>query len=598
MKRIYKIAHSVLFGVLLIAASCSKSNFLDAKSVTDLDEAAVFTDSARTIGILTAIYSSVGASFEPNGALGGGSGGYLDVTDECEPRWTSGGNIPIKFAIGTFSPGDNGAFSSDPFKVETAYRRIRAANLYLNKVDGSPLSAALKKRTKAEARFLRGWYYAMLMKAHGGVQLTEEVLDIDAEISVPRSTYAECVDYVVKEMDAAAADLPLSYSGLDYGRATKGAALALKARILLYAASPLFNGGSIASDEKLKALTAYPTVDQQRWNTAVQAYQDVINLRQYQLETDDTKPGLGFYNVFLKRVNSEYIFAEMVGLNKTFEDRSYPTNIAGGRPNHWPQQNAVDRFGTADGKAISDPTSGYTDNNPYVNRDPRFYYSIVYNGSRLFTITGNTYAQVFTYVNNPAPNNNPQTSNAQILDNTQSNAATKTGYYYRKMCDTTLAANSGGNTERCNPLIRYAEVLLGYAEALNETGQTEQAVDQIISVRTRAGIKPGANNRYGIPTGISQDDMRSLIQNERSVELMFEEHRFWDVRRWKIAEVTEKAPMQGMKITKTGGSTFTYERYNLTRQHSWPADNRYYLMPYATTELAKLPGVLLQNPGW
>ena len=521
----------------------------------------------------------------------------MDVCDESDGRYTGGTLLHIRFAQGTLNPSD-AIIGNDAFNYNTAYRSIRRANLYMSKVDEAPLSAELKKRTKAETRFLRAWYYAMLTKAYGGVQLMgDKVLELEDPIDVPRSTYKECVEYIVSECEKAAIDLPASYTGLDYGRVTKGACLALKARVLLYAASPLFNGGSIATDAKLKELTCYPTADPQLWNKAAQAFLDVINLNQYQLETDNSKPGLGFYKVFLKRVNNEYIFAGMLAANKTLEGGFYPQNISGAAPTHFPLQNAVDKFGTADGLSITDPASGYTDNNPYVNRDPRFYYSIVYNGSKLFTTTGNTQAQVFTYVNNPAPNNNPQTANYTIVDNTISNNNTKTGYYPRKMCDTTTAANGGANTERCWPLIRYAEIILGYAEALNEMGQTEAAVDQIKLIRTRAGIKPGANNRYGIAVGINQTDMRMLIQNERAIELMFEEHRFWDVRRWKIAPHTETAEIQGMKITKNG-SNYTYERFKAVRQHYWPPNHSYYLMPFNQGELAKLPGVLIQNPGW
>jgi hypothetical protein len=579
----------LLFAVL---GSCKKGSFLDPKSVTDLNEATVFSDSARTIAVLTGIYSSVSVSFNH-----GKTASYMDVSDETDGRYTGGTNLHVRFAQGTLNPSD-GIIGTDAFNMSTAYRSIRRANLYMNKVDEAPLSAELKKRTKAEARFLRAWYYAMLTKAYGGVQLMgDKVLEMGDPIVTPRSTYKECVEYIVSECEKAADDLPASYTGLDYGRATKGACLALKARVLLYAASPLFNGGSIATDTKLKELTSYPTADPQLWNKAAQAFLDVINLNQYQLETDNSKPGLGFYRVFLKRVNNEYIFAGMTAANRTLEAAFYPQNISGAAPVHFPLQNAVDKFGTVDGLSITDPASGYTDNNPYINRDPRFYYSIVFNGSKLFTTTGNTQAQIFTYVNNAAPNNNPQTANYTIVDNTVSNDNTKTGYYPRKMCDTSTAGNGGANTERCLPLIRYAEMILGYAEALNEMGQTEAAVDQIKIIRTRAGIKPGANNRYGIAVGINQSDMRTLIRNERSVELMFEEHRFWDVRRWKIAPQTETAEMQGMKITKNG-SSYTYERYKAVRQHYWPANHSYYLMPYNLGELAKLPGILIQNPGW
>src|SRR5699024_2910051 len=178
----------------------------------------------------------------------------------------------------------------------------------LKDVGQSPLSAALKKRTKAEARFLRAYFYSLLMEGWGGVPLVgDSIYDLNAQAQAVRATYADCVDYVVSELDAIAPQLPLTYSGLNYGRITRGACLALKARVLLFAASPLFNGGSIATDEKLEALTGYPTHDPGRWQKALKAAQAVVDLGVYHLEVDNTtQPGYGFYSVFLKRVNQEY----------------------------------------------------------------------------------------------------------------------------------------------------------------------------------------------------------------------------------------------------------------------------------------------------
>jgi starch-binding outer membrane protein, SusD/RagB family len=575
-------------GLLLIASqhACKKGNFLDTQNSTDLTEASVFSDSARILSFLTGIYSSIGTSFNYN--RWGGSASYMEATDEVDARYVGATNMAIRFANGTLSSSD-AVLNQDFFNLTTCYQRIRQANLFLSKVDNSPLSAVLKTRTKAEARFLRAWYYAMLIKAYGGVQLVDNtIFGIDDDITTPRSAYADCVEYVVRECELAATDLPLFYTGLDYGRITRGACLALKCRVLLYAASPLFNGGSIATDDATKKLTSYPVADPQRWARAAQAAKDVIDLNQYQLEVDNaTKPGLGFYKLFLKRVNTEYILAQMLGLNKTAEAKFYPPS-RNGNDNCSPLQNVVDRFGMNDGMPY-DPA--ISDNNPYVNRDPRFYYSFIYNGASTYSTTGNVQLPVYIYVGaTPA-------SDAIVLDNTQSNQNTKTGYYGRKMCDTSTAGNGGANTERCTPLIRYAEILLNYAEALNESGNTLLAIEQVKAIRLRAGIKPGINSDYGIPATPTQSELRALIQNERSVELAFEEHRFWDVRRWKIAPQTETAEMQGMQITKVG-SSYTYKRFKLNRQHFWPANNNYYLMPYAQGELAKLPGILVQNPGW
>lgn len=582
MKQIRTIV-GLAIAILILTASCSKT-FLDAKTTTDVTQATVFQDSAYTLAFLTSIYSKVGSSYLP--------GLYTDATDECDTRYTGGTQPAVRFAQGTLSSAPS-ILVGDMFYYSQCYKSIRQVNLFIANVDSSQFPPDLKIRTKAEARFLRAWYYFILMKTYGGVQIVSDTAyDINSTISLPRSSWSDCVEYVVKDCETAAKDLPVSYTGLEYGRATKGACLGLKSRLLLYAASPLFNGGSVATDPEVVALTAYPTYDATRWSRAAQAAKDVINMAQYQLNVDNaTKPGYGFYNLFLQRQNSEYIFAGMLAPNKFYENNFYPLSRSS-NDGHTLLQNVVDHFGMADGT----PYNQSYDNSPYVNRDPRFYYSVVFNGSTLFG-TGNVQVPVYTYVGaTPA-------SDAIDMNNTNSNNNTKSGYYGRKMCDTTTNGSgvspAGGNVNTCQPLLRYAEIILNYAEALNESGNAVEAINQVILIRNRAGIKPGTNNMYGIPVGINQAALRTLIQGERTVELEFEGHRFFDVRRWKIAPQTETAEMQGMQITKMGTNAYTYQRFKLTRQHYWPANNNYYLMPIAQTEIAKLPnGVLLQNPGW
>jgi len=163
------------------------------------------------------------------------------------------------------------------------------------------------------------------------------------------------------------------------------------------------------------------------------------------------------------------------------------------------------------------------------------------------------------------------------------------------MCDVTISNNSGSNTNRAWPLIRYAEILLNYAEAINETGQTSLAYPKIIQLRERAGIEPGTDNLYGLKADMTLEEMREVIRNERRIELAFEDHRYHDIRRWKIAIAIGNQYNKVMKITKNSNATYTYQRLESVRRHNFRPEM--YLLPIPDPEIQKMP-LMLQNPGW
>ncbi|WP_159451771.1 RagB/SusD family nutrient uptake outer membrane protein [Pedobacter africanus] len=577
-KNIYFIVAVLLLGV----GACKKGSFLDAKQPSDLNEESTFTDSVRTIAFLTRSYVDVGFNFDANRWEGGG---HPVLADEAIPvRFTGPQNDAILMASGALSASSTNVAKQVQVlnNWKTPWENIRRTNVFLLNVGRSPLSERLKKQLKAEARFLRAWYYFQLVKVYGGVPLIGDATYTATDnIDLPRSNYGDCVDYIVKECEAAAADLP-SFSEQpqqDYGRITKGACMGLKSRMLLYAASPLFNGGGIANDAALKNIAGYATADPERWSKAAQAAKDIISSGSYTLMEDNvTRMGYGFYNVFLKRYNNEYLFAAMKAPNREYENNLLPTSRTGSGKSSAPTQQLVDAFGMENGLPITDPASGYNANDPYVKRDPRFGNSIIYNGSRFFLASSNAMVAVNTFVGS-SPDGPAATGPISIP-----------GYYWRKM----MIEDGSGNTERCYPLIRYAEILLNYAEALNEyQGPIAEVYNTLIQVRKRAGILPGLNSNYGLKSGITKDEMRLVIQNERRVELALEEHRVWDVRRWKIAEVTDNVMLKGMKITKTGNN-FSYEVIDIKPHAFRPA---FYLFPIPESEIAKSPK-LLQNPGW
>ena len=584
MKKIY-----IILSAAVLLTACKKSSFLDNKTNNALNEASVFSDSIRTMSFLTRIYDDEGFAFQKvRGTWENGS--TEQATDDSEYSLSNTARRPRILYESSYN-ADTFPFFTEFY--QTPWDNIRRVNLLLSHLPTTPLNPSTQKRVRAEARFLRAWFYHNLVINFGGVPIIkEQVFGITDVVNPPRNTFSDCVDYIASELDAAAKDLYASYDGNDYGRVTSGAALAVKARMLLYAASPLFNGNTypgLSTDATRTALAGYPTYSVARWQTAADAAKAVMDLNRYSLVVDNSnpaRPGLGFYSMFLQRVNPEYIFYWNRLPNKDMETFYLPKSRRndGGNPLGTPTQNLVDAFPMANGKAITDPTSTYDPKNPYVNRDPRFNYSILYNGSNYFSVSANAQAPVFTY-EGASPDGfvyNPSTTGPS-------------GYNSRKMCDENLAQNSSGTTNRGWPLIRYADIMMMYAEAINETGQTELAYPVLRQIRDRAGIKPGTDGNYGMKLGMTVPEMRAFIQNERRVEFMYENQRWDDVRRWKIAMVTQNGYNKLMDITKNVDGTFNYKVVPSFYLHVFHENN--YLLPIPTSEIRKAPA-MLQNPGW
>lgn len=501
------------------------------------------------------------------------SGDFFDAgTDDALPSRYN--RLVENYTNGRVSALNN----PDPY-WSNSYYGIRSANVFLKNIEAVPVPALTKQYWRAEARFLRAFFYWELLKRYGGVPLLgDAILDINSSIEIGRSSYAETVDYIVKECSAITDSLrPVNISSSDFGRITKGAAVALKCRTFLYAASPLFNGGAVESDPVKKALTGYPTADASRWQKVIEAYQEYSALGYYTLVTTGTPTG--FASVFTNRMNNEIIFAKQSATSITLETTQSPVGyIVANQQSQGltsPTQNFVDAFPMANGLAINETGSGYNSSSPYTGRDPRLAVTVFYNG--------------LTWLNRPVETfigglDKPQDFSVPTQ--------TRTGYYLRKFLGNFSASTTFSAQSHNFPIFRHVEMLLNYAEALNETGQVETAVNQIKTLRARAGITPGANTRYGIKTGITKDEMRTLIYNERRIELAFEEHRFWDVRRWKIAAQVLNQPLKGIKITK--GTGLTFEVITVANP---VFDNRLYHMPIPLQEI-RMNSKLIQNEGW
>ncbi|MEZ0487309.1 RagB/SusD family nutrient uptake outer membrane protein [Fibrella aquatica] len=513
---------------------------------------------------LNDIYNYIPGGFN---RIGANNGDFLDAASgDAIPSRT---NRPVEYYTNGFISVVN---NPDPY-WGNSYAGIRRVNIFLANIDKVPATAASITTWKAEARFIRALLYFELVKRYGGVPLIgDKIFTLNDDLSLPRNTFEQSINYIVAECDEVKTTLrkePVSDN--EWGRVPRGAAIALKARTLLYAASPLFNGGGISNDATKRALTGYPTSDPTRWQKAVDAAAELIALNYYALQPV-------FNNVFVVKKNTEIILAKQSGNNTSIESLNAPVGYGAPTASQGltsPTQNLVDAFTTDTGLPITDPASGYNPQAPYTARDPRLSVTVFFNGQRWLQRNVETFT---------GGRDRPGGSIVQ----------TRTGYYLRK-----FMADFSNNTTYTNqshnfPIFRYAEVLLNYAEALNEVGRTEDAVKQITDIRKRAGIKAGTNSRYGIKTGITQSELRALIQNERRVELAFEEHRFWDVRRWKIAETALNTPLFGQQITRNTDGTFTYNRVQVSTALF---SNRLYYMPLPYDETTKNLN-LVQNEGW
>jgi starch-binding outer membrane protein, SusD/RagB family len=583
MKKITYLLTIITCGVFAVTwSSCRKYE----KEPKDWFGSALTFDTLDQNGIvagydLNNIYLYIPDGFDRIGRTSTDNGDFLD--DASGDALPSRYNRPVEnYLQGTVSLLNN----PDPY-WGNSYYGIRRASIFLKNINAVPLPAITKRYYKAEARFLRAFFYWELLKRYGGVPfLGDTLLTLNDNVELPRNTFSETVDYIVNECNAVKDSLrtePLSSS--DFGRVPRGAAVALKARVLLYAASPLFNGGGFETDPVKKALTGYPTYDASRWQKVVDACVEFNALPYYALVTGGTSTTIA--SVFINKQNSDIIFSRQVPNTTNLEVSQSPVGyiVSNTRSQGLtsPTQDFVNAFPTIKGGTITEDvksstnTTGFDAANPYANRDPRLAATVFYQG--------------LTWLNRAVQTNS---GGLDKPDNpTVAPVETRTGYYLRKFLGAFTTSTAFSNQSHNFPIFRYTEIVLNYAEALNEIGQTENAVTQINRLRARAGLTAGTNNRYGIKVGISQTEMRTLIQNERRIELAFEEHRFWDIRRWKIADQVLNSPLYGINIT-TSGTTTTYQTVPVATA---TFQNRLYHMPIPYDEITKNTK-LIQNEGW
>lgn len=531
----------------------SCKNVLDVKPTNFVSDEAVFKDITLTTQFVTNIYSSLLSGFDRRDAgldqdwsVGFG---ILDMaTDDLE------GHASLNINLIQAGDLNSSNFNMSIEMWRANYVLIRKANTLLARIDGVPTTdGGLKTRLKGEARFLRAFGYAELIKAFGGVPLIITEQMISDNLSVPRTSFDECIKFIVAECDLAAGELLPNYADTDLGRATKGAAMSLKARMLLYYASPLHN----------------PSNELKRWADAAKAASDVMALNVY-----DTHPD--YSTLFMDKTgNKEVIFAKKFARPGKIHETAWklamsiqaPSVIGGAWGGFHATQNLVDSYEMKDGKLITDPSSSYDSKDPYKDRDSRLDKSILRNGASWKGVTVETF----------------EGGNANKATNGD---RTKTGYGLRKFINETYitADNVYQGADNDWIYMRYAEILLIYAEAQNEaTGVDAAVLNAINKVRQRSG-QPDLQQ-------MGQAEMREKIKNERRVELAFEEHRFYDVRRWKLGSTYFNKPVRKVKIVKNDDGTFTYTYETLeNRQYR----EHYNLLPIPQMELER-NGKLIQN---
>ena len=450
------------------------------------------------------------------------------------------------------------------------YERIRSCNLFITKVTESDFSADYKKERLAEARFLRAWFYHYLWMAYGGVPIITEVLDnnVSTDIFYPRETAQKTFEFIDKELDEIKDDLPPRRSGSDLGRASKGAILTLKGWVELFHASELRNPGK----------------DKKRWEAAAATLKDVIDLQVYHLQ-----PTILDLWTEATNNNDEVIFDfQMSKQNGGRREGLFGPVFVKGVQSSWgnmqPTQELVDDYCMANGLPITDPASGYNKNNPYKNREKRFYQSILYDGSMWQG------EEIITRVGVGSPNE---------IDTSSDSDVTNTGYYTRKTIDESV--NGADNLQMSNGManyifFRYADVLLMYAEASLEAGDKPTAIEYLDMVRTRGDNMPSIGDTY--PQGITENQLREIIRRDRRIELAFEDKRWWDILRWKICDgengVMNK-PIGGMKKEDTtGDGVWEYNYHEVGKRTFLP---RMYYQPIPQYVIDKNPVIREQNGG-
>lgn len=546
--------------------------------------------------------------------------------------------------VHTFDLGQWDATSAQYDKWYAFYQAIRECQYFLDNIHLCPeseLDADTREQWKAEVRCLRAYYYAQLMRMYGPVILLgDELVDVNSEnLARERNTWDECVDWLSNEFYELSQNpyLPVVQEDNNYERMSQAIALAYRARLLIQSASPQFNGNPMYADVcKSDGTPLFPIAyDENKWELARQAAQDVIDLGYYDLvrvdadgnelaEGGELDPYASYKAVFTTSQNREMIFSYLEN-NGTLDNRIAPNSLSCWGGGYNPTQEMVDSYAMANGRypitgytdsdrsvPVIDPESGYQDTgfseftnpcqyaamgsqvenmktyNMYVDREPRFYVSVLYGGMYWFLPEKESERIYLEMYKNG--NNGPDASHNHY----------STGYNMIKLSMPQFEANPRRNVQRELPYMRYAEILLYYAEAAIELGNLDDPYlyEYWNMVRERAGL-PDILDAYPEAAG-DQDMLRDLLRKERKVEFAYEGINFYDTRRWLTAEETESGNMHGMNIQATGNpgsNTYPDDFFRRTVLERRVFTESFYLYPIPQSAINRNRS-LVQNYKW
>lgn len=569
--------NTFLCGILCLGALSACSEEMDYHEYNNYDEDFVKLNFGNVGGLITNIYSDLDTDF------GSYSGAVLGAaTDEAEYAY-SGGAIET-FYNGTWSPVNTpaGAWRS-------CYRAISNCNLYLERFTGLTfpeleMNADYKPQMyrynnyRYEVRCLRAYYYFLLVRQYGDVPFSDHVLTADESNSLPRTPAQDIFDYIIAECDAVKDSIIADYANLpadvalpaespETGRVNRLTVLALKARAALYAASPLFN----------------PTGNKELWHRAALANKELLDAADAaKMKLIDDYAKLWTKNNY-KDATSEIIFGRRADReSSSMETSNFPAGLENCKGGNCPTQNLVDAYEMVDGKPW-DQSAFYDPANPCANRDPRLAATIAVNGETGW----------------PAWNEAPLETFQGGANGEPVNGGTPTGYYLKKYCQGDIDPRSNSTNKSAYHTwitFRLGEFYLNYAEAVfHYLGSADATSAEFPLSAREAASRTRARksvNMPPFPTGMSNDEFWTKYKNERMVELAFEGHRFWDVRRWKEADKYFRSITE-MKITRQTDGTFAYTRKEVARQ--W--DDKMYFFPIPQADKLKNPN-LGQNPGW
>ena len=558
MKKIFYILSAAL-----LLAGC---NFLDFdESSSQYDREGMYKTYSNIQKMLTNIYG-----YMPNKDIADVSSALRDCgSDDAE--YADPDASVQRFTNGNWSPL---ATVDDKWSL---YNGIRSANEFLESIQTVDLTM-YQYDTKyqrwlehlqyypAQARVLRAYFFFELARRYGDIAMPLTMLTAEEANSIEKTPFDSVIDFIVKECEESAKELPATYVGLlddEIGRVTNGFALAVKAKALLYAASPLHN----------------PSGDKTKWKKAAEAAKAIMDLNQYSLDKAEKA------NNYL---SPEVIFAIARGESQSFEKYNFPVRFTEGQRTSmagtYPTQNLVDAFQTKDGYDITLTANGWQTSDPafdvtkpYENRDPRFARAVLANG---MAFKGST---IETFVG------------GKDYSATRSDLGTCTGYYLRRYIqESTSFTPENTVTNRHQWIVyRYAEAILSYAEAVNEYLGDPAATDGTFTISALDALNQIRDNA-DMPhvTAANAADFRTAVRREWRVEFAFEDHRFWDIRRWNIAQ-SVMGQVDGVEIVKNG-SNLSYSR-KVVETRTWAEKMNLYPIPQEET--FNNPN-LTQNTGW